>query len=341
MHDHDIAPPRTSPTATTTDADAHPRRGMLLGLSIGGGVLSLAVLQQPAVAGLCGGVVVESPGNTAAIDPANGAVDCVVIGDGDALLSESGRVTPLVSFGAPTGTTTYTYDAVGRVPTETDSLGTTTMAYDSAGRVTASTDPLSHVTTYTYDAVGLTDVIEPGNRVVTYQYDGQSRLTSVTEPGGSTYTYQYDPGQVIQTAPGNLVTTYTYDSVGSLSTIDALGKVTTYTYDTGGSLSTVVDVLNNTTTYSYDVQDRLTSLVDPMGNTTTFAYDALSRVSVDTGDSDGATTFAYASAVPEPSTLALLLSGLAGWARLRRRSRSRDNGVRRPPAFTTPRTTPS
>jgi hypothetical protein len=83
---------------------------MRLTLTIGGGVLSLAALQAPALAGPCGsGVELESPDQTTLISP-DGSVGCIVLPGGDAALSLNGQVTPLVPLSDPTGTTTYTYD---------------------------------------------------------------------------------------------------------------------------------------------------------------------------------------------------------------------------------------
>ncbi|MGA3403174.1 MAG: PEP-CTERM sorting domain-containing protein [Acetobacteraceae bacterium] len=322
MPNHDGGPRRNADTAAQDGTGAPQGRATRLGLSIGGGVLSLAALQSAALAGPCStGVVLESPDRSTIISP-DGAVSCIVLPGGDALLSLDGQVTPLVPLGAPTGPTTYSYDSQGQLPSETDSLGTTTMSYDFSGQPTAATDVLGRVTTYTYQygAGGgeLTQVTQPGGSVTTYEYDG-GRLTSETLPGGSTVTFTYDPGSVTETATGGNVTTYTYDSRNNITTGDAVGRVTTYTYD-GGQLTAITDPTGGGRTFTYDYAAGLIgSSTDPIGNITTYTYDARPQLVTDTGNSDGAANFAYAASVPEPSTLAVLLSGLAGWIGLRRR----------------------
>ena len=280
-------------------------------LSIGSGVLSLAALHRPALAEPCVGVELESPGGTTVIS-GNGSVSCLVIGD--ALLSVSGDVIPIVPLGAPTGPTTYSYDAQGRLPSETDSTGTTTNTYDGQGRVTQSIDPSNNVTTYQYDAASgrLNDIDQPAGNVTTYQYDpGTGRLTDTEGPGGRITTYQYDAldRTIAQIDLLDGTTTTTYDSSGEIvQTTDPTGHVTTYSYDGMNRLTEVTDPQGHATTYSYDAMSRLTSMTDPLGSVTTFAYDAQSRLVSDTGNSDGQTSFTYSA-----SGTGTIVAGAAGF----------------------------
>jgi YD repeat-containing protein len=323
MQDPKIAPRRLQAASDTQAAATMQRRVARIGLSIGGGVLSLATLQAPALAGPCSSsaVVVESPDGTTVIS-ADGAVSCIVLPGGDALMSLGGQVTPLVPLGAPSGSTTYTYDSVGQLPSEHDSLGRTTLTYDfPGGRLASSSDPTGFVTTYTYD--GGSNLLEsetlPGGRVTTYQYDSSNRLVSEDEAGLRT-TFTYDAGEVIETGPAHTITTFVYDTAGDITeVINPLHLVTTYVYDAGDQLADVVDPLHLRTTYAYDTGGTLQSEKDPLGRITTFSYDQAGQVLNDDGNYDHVVSLAYVAGVPEPSTLALLLSGLAGWAKLRRR----------------------
>jgi len=321
MQNHDDAPRRNEPAASPRPTNAAPGRTTRLTLSIGSGVLSLAALQSAALAGPCGsGVQLESPDQSTIISY-DGAVSCIILPGGDALLSLSGQVTPFVPLGAPAGTTTYTYDASGLLPVETDSLGTTTTAYDSGGRPTETIDPLSRVTTYTYDHGDLAETTQPSG-VTTYQYDpSPHRLTTETDPLSHVTTFAYDAVgmTVTETAPGGLVTTFAYDAAGNiLSEIDPLSRVTTFIYDADGQVTNIIDPLGDITTYVYDAGGVLQSLTDLGLNITTFVYDAAGGVLNDDGAYDHVVAFGFAPNVPEPSTLALFLSGLAAWAGLRR-----------------------
>ncbi len=150
MQNHDDRPRRNEAAALRPGVAATHGRTTRLGLSIGTGVLSLAALQSPALAQSCGdGVVQEGPFGATVINP-DGAVSCLVLPGGDALLSPSGQVTPFVPLGTPTGLTTYTYDSQGRLPSVTDTANTTTITYDFAGQPTIATDAPGRVTMYTY-----------------------------------------------------------------------------------------------------------------------------------------------------------------------------------------------
>ncbi len=111
------------------------------------------------------------------------------------------------------------------------------------------------------------------------------------------------------------VTTYTYDTRNDITTEDWRGRVTTYTYD-GGPLTSITDPMGTTYTYDYTA-GLLSSSTDPAGNTTTYTYDTQNQTLNDDGNYDHVVAFGYAANVPEPSTLALFLSGLAGWVGLR------------------------
>jgi YD repeat-containing protein len=113
------------------------------------------------------------------------------------------RLTAVAPKGNATGadpaafTTRYDYDAAGRLLSTSvaDPAGAqiTAQTYDADGRLATQTDQLGKVTHYTYDAAGrLTMLTRPdgstqtqteGNgKVTSYTEDALSRLTSVTDP---------------------------------------------------------------------------------------------------------------------------------------------------------------
>ena len=127
-------------------------------------------------------------------------------------------------------TTSYTFDDVGRVLTQTDPDP------DAGGGLT------SPVTTYAYNALGnVTSVTDPRSKVTTYAYDNLQRLTSITEP---------DPdGGGGLSSP---VTTYVYNSQTLLDKItDPLSHDTTFGYDGFGRRTEVTDHQSHQTTYTY------------------------------------------------------------------------------------------
>jgi YD repeat-containing protein len=155
------------------------------------------------------------------------------------------------------GSTTTTYDALGRVTSVTSPDGqVTTTTY--SGPCATTTDPagkarktcsdafgrliqvfedpagLNYETDYTYDVLNnLLTVNQKGGstnsanwRTRTFSYDGLSRLTSATNPESGTVTYVYDAnGNLLsktspkpnQTSTATVVATYTYDALNRLT----------------------------------------------------------------------------------------------------------------------------
>ena len=132
-----------------------------------------------------------------------------------------------------TGTTTYTYDAAGRVIKQVNGRGKeTTKDYttDKLGRLTKSvTDGVT--TTYTYGTSGnsllrLTKE-QMGNNYVSYAYDSKGRISTETRTidgyGSVAFGYAYNTQGQLEgvTYPDNLVVSRNYDSYGNLQKITA------------------------------------------------------------------------------------------------------------------------
>ncbi|MCX4745456.1 DUF6531 domain-containing protein [Kitasatospora sp. NBC_01287] len=184
-------------------------------------------------------------------------------------------------------TTTYTFDAAGRLLTSTDPTGGKALySYDGAGNRISVTDPLGNRATSTYDNAHrlLTSTDPAGNRS-SYTYDANGNQLTATDPTGATTSSTYDADNnrlTLTTARGNAAgataaaytTSYTYDSLGNLtSTTDPSGAVTKTTYDAFSRPVTAVDALGNTTTSAYDADGNLLSTTDPTGAATTNTYD--------------------------------------------------------------------
>jgi len=198
--------------------------------------------------------------------------------------------------------TAYTYDRVGNVTTTTDPNGNIiTNTYDALDRVTRIDDRIGLVGSYTYDNVGNRLSQTDGNGNTTgFEYDAIYRLTKVTDPLGEKTQNQYD-------AMGNLIkvidreghnTTYEYDAINRRITLtDALGHVTHYEYDGVGNLAKITDAkaTPGVTQYQYDSVNRLTKEIypDAAPNTRTFTYDLASNLKTRTDQKGQTTTYNY------------------------------------------------
>jgi RHS repeat-associated protein len=228
----------------------------------------------------------------------------------------AGRLTSMTgAFGAvQTATTSYTYYNDGRKATATDPLGhTTTYNYDAAGRLTSTVDAQSNTTQYAYDDAGKRiSILDPNLHKTLSQYDARRRLSKTTYDDATTTLYSYDgPGNLASvTDQASNTVQYTYDAASQLKTVIQSASPnpqnsTAYTYDPNGNLSNLTDANSNTTqngfdtlnqlkqetmpvgqtqTRIYDAAGNLTSLTDYNGKTTTYAYDALNRLLSKTPD---------------------------------------------------------
>ncbi|WP_340558538.1 DNRLRE domain-containing protein [Streptomyces sp. GSL17-111] len=205
----------------------------------------------------------------------------------------------------PNGHVTRTaYDDAGRAVATTlpdytppgggsPQTATVRRTYDAAGRVATETDPLGHVTSSTYDQLGrLTAVTEPaptegGQQPVTrHTYDLVGERLSTTDPTGARTETTYDElgrpitSTVVERRPaaGNFTTRTSYDDAGNpLSTTSPTGITTSSTYNAAGQPLTTTDAAGKTTTYAYGPTGLPTSVTDPLGRTVRTAHDAAGR----------------------------------------------------------------
>jgi RHS repeat-associated protein len=188
----------------------------------------------------------------------------------------------------------------GNVTGGNPSAYTTTYAYDALGRLTSVTDPLGHATTTTYDGDGnvVTSTDADGN-ATSSTYDADNELTKTTRADGSIVATAYDAdGNVTsQTDGAGHVTSYVYDALNRLqSTTDPLGRKTSHGYDAAGNATTLTDPSGETTTYSYDAANQMTSIAYSDGKTpsATYTYDADGE-RIQMTDGSGTTTYTYDS----------------------------------------------
>ncbi len=166
------------------------------------------------------------------------------------------------------GRTDYTYDALGRMITNT--------APKTSGEENGqpATDTRA-VTTYGYDVFGdITEARDAKGRTTVTDYDSAGRPLAVHYPG---YTR---PGA----SSGALPTTLrNYNTKGQVTQqTDARGQVTDYSYDIAGRLTQVQGPVNPsgvrpTTTYRYNFAGQLLTVVGALGERTDYDYDQLGR----------------------------------------------------------------
>jgi RHS repeat-associated protein len=172
---------------------------------------------------------------------------------------------------------------------------TSTFQYDALGKVTQVTDPLNNVTTLSYDQLArLKQQVQPvpatgvARPTVNLGYDGLDQLNTFSDPRNLTTTYSNDglSNQVSLASPDTGGTTRTYDSEGNvLTSTDARGKVTTYTYDVLGRVTNIAFTSGTPIVLEYDggssgapnAIGHLTKMTDESGQTV-YGYDQMGRV---------------------------------------------------------------
>jgi RHS repeat-associated protein len=186
----------------------------------------------------------------------------------------------------PNGTArTYTYDALGRVLTDTYAGNTTTYTYDANGNKATETTSDGTSTTYLYDA--------------------SQRLTGINNNLGEQIRYTLDATHkkrpnVTRTdvfdSTGLLVSTSStvYDGMGRVKqNIDSQGRVTRYSYDGNGNVTQTNDPLNNVVQMNYDGLNRPVLITDPLQHTIQMSYDAADRLTRLTDPDGNATQYTY------------------------------------------------
>ena len=156
------------------------------------------------------------------------------------------------SLNAGKAGTSFTYDALGRVLTSTNSLGTSSNSY-KGWEVTAA---------------------DMNGNQKTLVNDARGNLIRVDEENGITYQtqYTYDSlGRLLQIRDvENNIRSFSYDSLGRRLFQSKLGSSAgwSYSYDQNGNLTQKLDPKNQVVSFSYDELDRPLS-----ENDLTFTYD--------------------------------------------------------------------
>ena len=170
---------------------------------------------------------------------------------------------------ADTSTQSVTYTATGMRDTVTDARGVTTYTYDTMDRLLTQTNPDGSTLTYTYDLRGLRTSLTTSEGTTTHTYDALGRMQTVMGPDGGTTTYGYDAvgNRATVTYPNGTVTSHFYDSLNRLTSMEnrasdaSLISAYVYTLDNTGRRQRVVESGPATTgrqvDYVYDGAYRL------------------------------------------------------------------------------------
>jgi RHS repeat-associated protein len=129
------------------------------------------------------------------------------------------------------------YDARGRLTSETQGVLSQSYGYDALNRMTSATDGAGNTTTYEYDAAGrMTASTTPGGRRYGFAYDDAGNLTSITMPSGAvhalTYTSRDELDVYTPPSGGTIDRGYNADREWTGQTLGS-GRTFAATYDAG------------------------------------------------------------------------------------------------------------
>jgi YD repeat-containing protein len=217
--------------------------------------------------------------------------------------------TQLTSDLQGTDYTDTAYDALGRVSTVlnpyrkgtdvTTTTGTTTYSYDALGRKTSETYPDNSVLATAYCGSS-TLVTDPTKRWRRSRADGLGRLVEVDEPNSLTATVNANGCPASGGGEPIWVTSYIYNPLGNLTNVLQSGShPRTFAYDSLSHLLTSNNPEVGQISYTYNNDGILTSKTDARGITTNYSptaspIDALHRVTEITySNSDPTITYSY------------------------------------------------
>ncbi|MCF2860237.1 putative Ig domain-containing protein, partial [Pseudoalteromonas sp. SMS1] len=216
-------------------------------------------------------------------------------------------------YGSSSTTTSQTYDAFGRVLTQTDANGSTltnhhtlNIASDHVGRV-----------------VTMSRVVDGATRRIETQYDMLGRKLLVEHASGHTTAYAYDDASnsmTVTQADGSSVTT-TRNALGLIASVEQLDRIgqrvslSEYHYDKNGNLTETYTNGKLASLTQFDRNDRVHLVTDGAGRQVETHYDKVGRVIANVVDPDGlklTTTFSFekhGSKVTKTEQIKTVISG--------------------------------
>jgi RHS repeat-associated protein len=170
----------------------------------------------------------------------------------------------------------YTYTPEGRIRSVANAEVGYFFSYDAAGRVTSQTDSFGRKVGFRYDGFGRrTALVYPDGSLVKYTHDAVGRLTRVSTQAGE-FTLAYDAAgrRAALGHPNGAITMYTHDLAGRLTRIYTEGVLdVAYSLDAVGN-RTRKTVNGDSVDYTYDALNRLIGQSDGKPNQTQhYTYD--------------------------------------------------------------------
>lgn len=204
-------------------------------------------------------------------------------------------------------TETFTYDALGRIISDSISSGkVTTYTYgnrtittssngksstkttDAWDNLLTSTDAVGGEVTYTYGSNGLPLAITSVDTKVSMSYDAAGNRVSLDDPdaGTSYFDYSADGAILQQTDARGVTSEYSYDNLGRVIKVKMGNQIIEYTYGTSGfeKMRLIKRVLgNNKESFNYDKYGRVIKEIRVMeggvSSSIAYTYDNKSRLS--------------------------------------------------------------
>ncbi len=185
--------------------------------------------------------------------------------------------------------TSYTYDANGNRLSIRDGKSyldgidyRTTFTYDALGRLETETDPLGHTTTYEYDAMGnRVSLLDANGATTSYDYDELNRLVLIDYPApDADVTFDYDAlGHRQSMSDGLGTTTWDYNNLDMPNSItDPFSANVSYDYDEAGNRTKLTYPDNSEVNYQYNAINRLTEVLSGQQPAVSYQYDAAGHV---------------------------------------------------------------
>lgn len=204
-------------------------------------------------------------------------------------------------------TTSYTYDALGREKTITDSEGyKTTYDYDALDRITKTDYPDSTFTQSIYNRLDVEWSCDRLGRWSHQFHDALRHLVAKQDPLGHTTNFGYCLCGALtsETDPAGNTTQWAQDIQGrQISKTYADGKQTIYAYEHSTSrLKSATDAMSQVTNFAYDVDDKLKQIsytATHATSTVNYTFDStFDRPGTLADDGTGAITYSYGPYLP-------------------------------------------
>jgi RHS repeat-associated protein len=171
--------------------------------------------------------------------------------------------------------------SVIRHPTVGQNL-TTSYTYDSLGRLATETLPGEAARVYSYNATHkrLAQVTQNGVTLASYTYDLVGRTSTATDRNGLTRVFEYDGLNRVARIeyPDDTFEEFDYGCCELEQYRDRQGKLTTYLHDPVGRVVKQWRPDGVQLGFEYDAEGRLVALVDGEGNRTTWQHDDRGRI---------------------------------------------------------------